>query len=90
MIDQDLVRKIESLAKDRGTSLSSLVEAFFEHLLSQKEAKVNDSWVISMDKFLKEAWEKKPERAFIEEEIQRDHDDFEQGLIDDLSEKFLP
>ena len=88
-INPDLLAQARNLAKERGTSLSSLVEGFFERLLAQQETQSKDHWITQMDQLLVSMWANKPEQKEIDRVIQRDHDDFEQRLIDDLSQEFL-
>lgn len=88
-INQELLARTKLLAKERGFSLSGLVEGFFERLLSQDVGVSQDNWVMQMDQLLGTIWTAAPDQTTIDRETKRDHDEFEQSLIDDLSQEFL-
>ena len=88
-INPILLAQTKALAKERGSSLSSLVEGFFERFLTQAPPIQEDPWVTEMDNLLASIRTDRPDPEVIEKEIIRDHDDFERALIDDLSQEFL-
>lgn len=89
-IDRELLAQAKQLAAERGASLSGWVESFFSHLLAQAEKPAQDPWINRMDLLLANMWTHRPDQTSIDQEIKRDHDDFEQTLIDDRSRDFLP